>query len=60
VKGTTNLPDGDIIAKGDDDLHRLPLSMRKTNLKRLLARRPEGLFVKRLRQVACRLFGVAG
>ena len=28
-----------------DDLRRLPLSMRKTNLARLLARRPEGIFV---------------
>jgi bifunctional non-homologous end joining protein LigD len=28
-----------------DDLRQLPLSMRKTNLARLLARRPEGIFV---------------
>jgi bifunctional non-homologous end joining protein LigD len=28
-----------------EDLRRLPLSMRKTNLDRLSARRPEGIFV---------------
>jgi bifunctional non-homologous end joining protein LigD len=28
-----------------DDLRRLPLSMRKANLARLLARRPEGIFI---------------
>ncbi len=31
--------------KGGDDLRMLPLSMRKANLERLLARRPEGVFV---------------
>jgi ATP-dependent DNA ligase len=35
----------DILAEGGDDLRRLSLSMRKTNLERLLARRPEGVFV---------------
>src|SRR5246127_3840051 len=35
----------DILVEGDDDLRKLPLSMRKTNLERLLARRPEGIFV---------------
>jgi len=35
----------DILVEGDDDLRKLPLSMRKANLERLLARRPEGLFV---------------
>jgi bifunctional non-homologous end joining protein LigD len=35
----------DILAEGGDDLRKLPLSMRKTNLERLLARRPEGIFV---------------
>jgi ATP-dependent DNA ligase len=35
----------DILAEGDDDLRKLPLYLRKTNLKRLLARRPEGIFV---------------
>jgi ATP-dependent DNA ligase len=28
-----------------DDLRKLPLSMRKTNLARLLRRRPDGIFV---------------
>jgi ATP-dependent DNA ligase len=35
----------DILALDGDDLRNLPLSMRKTNLARLLARRPEGIFV---------------
>ncbi|MCK1605446.1 hypothetical protein IVB02_29625, partial [Bradyrhizobium sp. 166] len=35
----------DILAEGGDDLRMLPLSMRKTSLERLLARRPEGVFV---------------
>jgi bifunctional non-homologous end joining protein LigD len=35
----------DILALDGDDLRKLPLSMRKTNLDRLLARRPEGIFV---------------
>src|SRR5689334_19773326 len=35
----------DIMALDGDDLRRLPLSMRKTNLVRLLARRPDGIFV---------------
>ena len=35
----------DILALDGDDLRKLPLSMRKTNLARLLARRPEGIFV---------------
>jgi ATP-dependent DNA ligase len=35
----------DIMALDGDDLRRLPLSMRKTNLARLLARRPDGIFV---------------
>jgi hypothetical protein len=29
--------------EGGDDLRKLPLSMRKANLERLLARRPEGI-----------------
>ena len=41
--------DGDrvrlITRGGYDDLRKLPLSMRKTNLERLLARRPEGIFI---------------
>jgi ATP-dependent DNA ligase len=35
----------DISAEGDDDLRKLPLHLCKTNLERLLARRPEGIFV---------------
>jgi bifunctional non-homologous end joining protein LigD len=35
----------DILALDGDDLRSLPLSMRKTNLVRLLARRPDGIFV---------------
>jgi ATP-dependent DNA ligase len=34
----------DILVLDGDDLRRLPLSMRKTNLARLLARRQEGIF----------------
>jgi len=30
---------------GEDDLRELPLHVRKTSLQRLLARRPEGIFV---------------
>jgi bifunctional non-homologous end joining protein LigD len=32
----------DILAEGGEDLRKLPLEMRKANLQRLLARRPEG------------------
>jgi bifunctional non-homologous end joining protein LigD len=35
----------DIPAEGGDDLRKLPLSMPKANLERLLARRPEGIFI---------------
>jgi bifunctional non-homologous end joining protein LigD len=35
----------DILALDGDDLRKLPLTMRKTNLARLLARRPDGIFV---------------
>jgi hypothetical protein len=35
----------DILALDGEDLRGLPLSMRKTNLARLLARRPDGIFV---------------
>ncbi|MGY3234085.1 bifunctional non-homologous end joining protein LigD [Bradyrhizobium sp. USDA 4448] len=35
----------DIVAEGGDDLRMLPLTIRKTNLERLLARRPEGVFI---------------
>ena len=35
----------DILVEGSDDLRKLPLSMRKANLDRLLRGRPEGIFV---------------
>jgi ATP-dependent DNA ligase len=35
----------DILAEGGDDLRMLPLSTRKANLERLLAHRPEGVFI---------------
>jgi len=35
----------DVLAMDGDDLRNLPLSMRKANLQRLLARRPEGIFL---------------
>jgi hypothetical protein len=35
----------DILALDGKDLRRLPLSMRKTNLARLLVRSPDGIFV---------------
>ena len=35
----------DCLALDGDDLRKLPLSMRKTNLAHLLARRPDGIFV---------------
>jgi len=35
----------DILAEGDDDLRKLPHHLRKASLERLLARRPEGIFV---------------
>ena len=40
----------DILALDGDDLRGLPLSMRKTNLARLLARRPDGIFVAEFEQ----------
>jgi ATP-dependent DNA ligase len=54
----------DVLALDADDLRKLPLSMRKTNLARLLARRPDGIFVNPFEQgeigpdlfrAACRL-----
>ena len=54
----------DCLALDGDDLRGLPLSMRKTNLARLLARRPDGIFVAPFEQgeigpdlfrAACRL-----
>jgi hypothetical protein len=35
----------DLLAEGSDDLRRLSLHLRKTSPERLLARRPEGIFV---------------
>jgi ATP-dependent DNA ligase len=35
----------DILALDGEDLRRLPLSMRKTNLARLLVRRPDGIVI---------------
>ena len=35
----------DILALDGDDLQALPLSMRKVHLLRLLARRPDGIFL---------------
>jgi ATP-dependent DNA ligase len=40
----------DVLAMDGDDLRRLPLSMRKANLERLLARRPEGIFISSFEQ----------
>src|SRR6202049_4455756 len=40
----------DCLALDGDDLRKLPLSMRKTNLARLLARRPDGIFVSDFEQ----------
>src|SRR5215831_18434030 len=40
----------DILALDGEDLRSLPLSMRKTNLARLLARRPAGIFVATFEQ----------
>jgi bifunctional non-homologous end joining protein LigD len=54
----------DILVEGGDDLPTLPLHLRKTALQRLLARRPEGIFVNpfergeigpELFQAACRM-----
>jgi len=51
----TSLPWGpitafDVLAMDGDDLRQLPLTLRKTNLARLLARRPDGIFVAPLEQ----------
>ncbi len=35
----------DVLAMDGEDLRRLPLSMRKANLQRLLSRRPDGIFI---------------
>jgi bifunctional non-homologous end joining protein LigD len=40
----------DVLAEGGEDLRQLPLSMRKTNLARLLARRIDGIFLSDFEQ----------
>ena len=40
----------DLLAIDGDDLRDLPLSMRKTHLARLLARRPDGIFLSDFEQ----------
>jgi bifunctional non-homologous end joining protein LigD len=40
----------DILALNGDDLRSLPLSMRKAHLERLLARRPDGIFISPFEQ----------
>ena len=40
----------DVLAIDGDDLRALPLSMRKANLARLLARRPDGIFLSDFEQ----------
>jgi bifunctional non-homologous end joining protein LigD len=40
----------DILALGGDDLRKLPLHLRKNNLARLLARRPDGIFASDFEQ----------
>jgi ATP-dependent DNA ligase len=40
----------DVLAMDGDDLRPLPLSMRKANLARLLARRPDGIFISDFEQ----------
>ena len=40
----------DILALNGDDLRYLPLSMRKAHLERLLARRPDGIFISSFEQ----------
>ena len=40
----------DVLALDRGDLRKLPLHLRKTNLARLMARRPEGIFVSDFEQ----------
>jgi len=42
----------DVLALDGEDLRKLPLSMRKANLARLLVRRPDGIFVNPFEQGA--------
>src|SRR4249919_1289628 len=39
-----------VLVDGSDDLRKLPLSMRKANLSRLLARRVDGIFLSDFEQ----------
>jgi len=39
-----------VLALDGEDLRKLPLSMRKANLARLLARRPDGIFLSPFEQ----------
>ena len=52
----------DILADGGGDLRKLPLHLRKTNLERLLARRPEGIFINPFErgEIGTNLFTAAG
>jgi bifunctional non-homologous end joining protein LigD len=52
----------DILALDGDDLRKLPLHLRKTNLARWLARRPEGIFVSEFErgEIGPDLFRAAG
>jgi bifunctional non-homologous end joining protein LigD len=51
----------DALALGGEDLRQLPLSMRKTNLARLLRGRPNGMFVAPFEpgEIGAELFGAA-
>jgi ATP-dependent DNA ligase len=51
----------DILALDGDDLRKLPLSLRKTNLAQLLRGRPDGIFVAPFEQgeIGLDLFRVA-
>jgi len=40
----------DVLAMDGGDLRKLPLSIRKANLARLLARRPDGIFISPFEQ----------
>ena len=51
----------DVLALGGEDLRQLPLSLRKTNLARLLRGRPDGMFVAPFEpgEIGTELFGAA-
>jgi bifunctional non-homologous end joining protein LigD len=50
MRGLMNQKQSDMRTADGDDLRKLPLAMRKTNLARLLARRPEGIFISDFEQ----------